>query len=265
MTASRMVSSHLRHRLGAGSSRTMGRRQDGQEELSAARCRRTDVEPVASLRHTAHLLPLAELRQADGALREDPVLSLLLLAPRHGAPRRRRRGHRVRVRQLRQRLERLLLEPLAGGRHAAPGRPVVVVVVAPWLCPPPAPPKAARAWAGLPDGEEGWALALALRRERAHRATAARPTTQMSAQSRAARMTTTSELTPAGGSAGGIPGMRPGSPPGGDASRNTAMAGASPTFVQRRWLEGAFSAELKLWRDAREAKGEVVVLAGCDC
>lgn len=81
-----------------------------------------DVEPVAALRHHAHLLPLAELRQADGALRQDPVLPLLLLAPRHGAPRRRRRGHRVRVRQLRQRLERLLLEPLAGGRHAAPRR-----------------------------------------------------------------------------------------------------------------------------------------------
>jgi hypothetical protein len=73
-----------------------------------------DVEPVPALRHHAHLLPLAELRQADGALRQQ-LLLLLALRRRRRAPGRRGRRHRVRVRQPRQRLQRLLLQPLAGG------------------------------------------------------------------------------------------------------------------------------------------------------
>jgi hypothetical protein len=98
-----------------------------------------DVEPVPALRHHAHLLPLAELRQADGALRQQ-LLLLLALRRRRRAPRRRGRRHRVRVRQLRQRLQLLLLQPLAGGGrgrgrgrggHARSGALVRVVVVVP--------------------------------------------------------------------------------------------------------------------------------------
>ena len=65
-----------------------------------------DVEGVAALRQHADLLPGRELRQADGALRQD-------LRLRHG----------VLVGEARQRPERLLLEPPPGGGLGGGGRP----------------------------------------------------------------------------------------------------------------------------------------------
>jgi hypothetical protein len=133
MTVSRTVTSHLRRRVvdddGAAAGGAGG---VGEQPGVDAR----DVEPVSALRHHAHLLPLAELCQADGALRQHllrlipPVLLVLVGSPCRGG-----RDHRVRVRQLRKRLERPLLQPLdsgsgGGSRYAGPRRAATMLVSA---------------------------------------------------------------------------------------------------------------------------------------
>ena len=80
-----------------------------------------DVEAVASLREHVDLLLGRELRQADGALRQDLVLPCRSRGG--GAPARRGRGrHGVLVGELRQRPERLLPEPLGRGLRAGGAR-----------------------------------------------------------------------------------------------------------------------------------------------
>jgi len=71
---------------------------------------------------TRDLLLLAELRQTDGALRQQLLRLRLLLALRGRRRAARRRG---RVHQLRQRLQRLLLRPLAGSGGSGVLRVVV--------------------------------------------------------------------------------------------------------------------------------------------
>ena len=99
--------------------------------------------------------------------------------------------------------------PLLAAAALAVAVVVVAAALAPvawwcawWRCPL---PPSLEGEAGAPSPP---APAPLLRRDRAQRATAASPTTQMSAQSRAAMITTTSEFTAAGGSAAGMPGMR---------------------------------------------------------
>uniref|UniRef100_A0A804R6L1 Uncharacterized protein n=1 Tax=Zea mays TaxID=4577 RepID=A0A804R6L1_MAIZE len=187
----------------------MGRRQDGQEELERSQVSTHATWnpcPHCGITRTSSRSPNSARQMAHSASSSSSSSpSAAGAAPRAAAAAATASAYA----SFGSAFSSFFFSPLLAAVAVAVVAVAVVATPAPapwcawwWWCPPPSP--------GLLEGDAGAPSAPAplLRRDRAQRATAASPTTQMSAQSRAAMITTTSEFTAAGGSAAGMPGMR---------------------------------------------------------